>query len=55
MIMGRRSPVFEKLVDGKQRGLGVERVEDGLDQQHVGAALHQAFHLLVVRRAAART
>ena len=28
--------------DGGDRGLGVERVEDGLDQQEVGAAVDQA-------------
>ena len=32
--------------DGEDRGLGVERVEDGLDQQHIGAAVEQAAHLL---------
>jgi hypothetical protein len=30
------------LFDGEQRRLGVERVEDGLDQQQVGAAVEQA-------------
>jgi hypothetical protein len=51
MSRGRRSPLLEELVDGEQRGLGVEGVEDGLDQQHVGAALDQALDLLVVGRA----
>ncbi len=32
--------------DGRDRRLGVERVEDGLDQQEVGAALEQALDLL---------
>jgi hypothetical protein len=32
--------------DGSDRGLGVERVEDRLDQQKVGAALEQSFDLL---------
>ena len=44
----------EHLLDGDERGLGVQRVEDGLDQQQVGAAVDQAAHLLVVRVAHAR-
>ena len=49
MISGRRSPrVLEVLVDREQRRLGVERVEDGLDQQQVGAAFDQRLDLLVV-------
>ena len=32
--------------DGRDRRLGVERVEDGLDQQEVGAALEQPLDLL---------
>ena len=43
--------VVEILVDCEQRGLGVERVEDGLDQDHVGTAFDQRFGLLVVGRA----
>ena len=35
-------------LDGEERGLGVERVEDGLDQQQVGAAVEQPAHLLAV-------
>ena len=42
---GRRSS--KKLLDGEQRGLGVERVENGLDQQQVGAAVDQAADGLV--------
>jgi hypothetical protein len=30
------------LLDGEQRGLGVQRVEDRFDQQDVGAAIGQA-------------
>ena len=42
--------LVEILVDGEQRRLAVQGVEDGLDQQHVGAAVDQAAHLLVVGR-----
>ena len=34
--------------DGEDRGLGVERVEDGLDQEGVDAAVDQAAHLLAI-------
>ena len=34
------------LGDGVERGLGVERVENGLDQQRVDAAVEQPAHLL---------
>ena len=34
--------------DGVDRRLGVERVEDGLDQQEVGAALEQPVDLLAI-------
>ncbi len=34
------------LGDGSDRSLGVERIEDGLDQQEVGTAFHQPFGLL---------
>ena len=51
-ITGSRSPVcFHQFVEREDRGLGVERVEDGLDQEQVGAAFEQARRLLVVRRA----
>ncbi len=40
--------VFEELVDGEQRGLGVERIEDGLDQEDIGAAFEQCLALFVV-------
>ena len=39
---------IEDLADGDQRGLGVERVEDGLDQQQIDAAGDQGAHLLGV-------
>ena len=42
--------LLEHLLDGDQRGLGVERVEDGLDQQQVDAALDQSPDLLGVGR-----
>ena len=40
----------EHALDGEERGLGVEGVEDGLDQQQVHAALHQAAGGLGVGR-----
>ena len=40
--------VGEELFDGEHRGLGIERVEDGFDQQDVGAAVHQAAGRIVV-------
>jgi hypothetical protein len=43
IITGRRGEVGKQLLDGKHRGLGVQGVEDGLDQQDVGAALEQAL------------
>ena len=36
------------VVDGGQRGLGVERVEDRFDKQQVGAPVQQSPHLLAV-------
>ena len=36
------------LGDREQRRLGIERVENGFDQQQVGAAVEQAAHLLAV-------
>ena len=48
MMTGRRSPVSSiSLVDREDRGLGVERVEDGLDRERVGAAVEQAARLLL--------
>jgi hypothetical protein len=39
IITGQRRPTcLEVLLDGKQRRLGVQRVENGLDQDQVGAA-----------------
>ncbi len=40
--------LLKNLVDGKQRCLGVERVENGLHQQHIAAALDQGEGLFVV-------
>ena len=40
--------LIEDLADGDQRGLGVERVEDGFDQQQVDAAGDEGAHLLRV-------
>ena len=42
--------LIEDLADGDERGLGVERVEDGLDQKQVGAAGDEGAHLLARRR-----
>ena len=42
---------LERFRDGVDRGLGVERIEDGLDQKNVGAALDQPARLLAVGRA----
>ncbi len=39
---------FGNLGDGVKRGLGVQRVEDGFDQQQVGAAIEQAVDLLAI-------
>ena len=39
------------LGDGEDRRLGVERVEDRLDQQQVGAAVDQPARLLAIGRA----
>ena len=40
---------FEVLFNRKQRGFGVERIENRFDQQHVAAAVDQGFRLLVIR------
>ena len=39
---------FEELFEGEERRLGIERVEDRLDQQQVGAAIGQAANGFVV-------
>ena len=39
---------FGDFGDGVERGLGVERVEDGFDQQHIRAAVEQAVDLLAI-------
>ena len=43
-----RAAALEHLVDREQRRLGVQRVEDGLDQQDVDAAVEEPAHLLGV-------
>ena len=49
IISGSRRPrADENLLAGENRRLGVERVEDGLDQDEVGAAVDEAAHLLGV-------
>ena len=48
MIGRRHAVVGEDLLDGDERGLGVERVEDGLDHQDVDAALDQRADLAFV-------
>ncbi len=40
----------EVRVDGEQRGLRIERVEDGLNQQEVGSPLQQPANRLAVGR-----
>ena len=40
---------FEYIFDGEQRSLGVERIENGLDEQDVHAAFDQRVDLLFVR------
>jgi hypothetical protein len=40
--------LLEERLDGEDRGLGVEGVEDRLDEQQVGAAVHEAVGLLEV-------
>ena len=47
IITGTQAPCASvDLGDGSDRRLGVERVEDGLDQQEVGTAFEQPFGLL---------
>ena len=40
--------MFHGLHSGVDGHLGIERVEDGLNQQQVYPTLYQAFHLLYV-------
>jgi hypothetical protein len=48
-ITGSRSPLLlHQLVEGEDRCLGVQRVEDGLDQEQVDATLEQPLGLLAV-------
>ena len=47
IITGTAMPrAVEFVGDGEDRGLGVERVEDGLDQERIDAAGEQPAHLL---------
>ena len=39
---------FKEFFNGKQRGLGVQGVKNGFDQQHIRAAFDQCFDLLVI-------
>ncbi len=49
IMIGRFMPsCVEDLLDGDQRGLGVQRVEDGLDQEDVRAARDEGADLLDV-------
>ena len=49
IITGRWMPFSRKnLVTGENRRLGVERVEDGLDQDQIGAAIDQPAQLLAI-------
>ena len=41
IMTGRRCRFVEELLDGEQRRLGVEGVEDGFDQEDVGPAIDQ--------------
>ena len=51
IISGRRTPVLgEDLLDREDRRLGVERVEDRLEQDEVGAAVDQAARRLAIGR-----
>ena len=55
IISGKRDALGgEDLLAGEDGRLGVERVEDRLDQDEVGAAVDQAGDLLGVGRRAAR-
>src|SRR5437899_12002886 len=40
--------IVEKLINSKERGFRIERIEDGLDQQEINSAIDQATDLLVV-------
>ena len=42
MITGQRRPLLEQRLDGEHRRLGVQRVEDGLDDDDVGTTVDQA-------------
>src|SRR5918999_240183 len=36
--------ILEILIDSEESGLGIERIEDGLDQQQIRTALEQTTH-----------
>ena len=42
--------LIEKLGDRKECRFGIERVENGFDQQQISAAIHQTARLLVIGR-----
>ncbi len=51
IITGSFSPrASSQFGDGVERGLGVQRVEDGLDQQDIDAAFEQAARLFGIGR-----
>ena len=41
---------IEHLLNGEKRRLGVQRVEDGFDQQHIGAPVEQPSRLVAIGR-----
>ena len=41
---------FKHFVGGKEGGFGIERVEDGLDEDEVDPTLHQSINLLAIDR-----
>ena len=54
-ITGKRRPdAVEAGLEREQRGLAVQRVEDRLDEEEIGAAFGEAFDRLAVRRRRAR-
>ena len=44
------SQLFQDCLNGKERRLRVQRVEDGFDQQHIRAAVEQAADLFTIGR-----
>ena len=41
-------PLGQQVIDGEEAGLEVQRVEDGLGQQHIGPAVEQGLGLFIV-------